>query len=145
MNLESWVIGGLVAATAVLLVWIMVRADKPAQSASQIDAPDNRPPALAQPAPVLKPANPDVEEYVSAFGKSYWVGFFLALFFGPIGLLYSSLLGGIALILAAIFLVPSWGGGGAVILWILAVIFSFPGVDAANRRARATATLLAKK
>lgn len=71
--------------------------------------------------------------------KSAIAAFFLTFLFGPLGLLYASIGGGIFLILCAIVLVPLTGGLAALLLWPVAVIWgvmaamvSKPGSRAAS-------------
>jgi|AntRauTorcE11898_2_1112593.scaffolds.fasta_scaffold05943_5 hypothetical protein len=71
--------------------------------------------------------------------KSAIAAFFLTFLFGPLGLLYASIGGGIFLILCAIILVPLTGGLGALFIWpvamiwgVLAAMASKPGSQAAS-------------
>lgn len=60
--------------------------------------------------------------------KSIWAAFFLTLLFGPIGLLYASIAGGILLSVAALVLVPLTAFLAAPVIWILSIIW---GITAA--------------
>ena len=56
--------------------------------------------------------------------KSVIVAFFLTFFFGPLGLLYTSVGGGIFMIICAIILVPITGGLAAILIWPSAIIWA---------------------
>lgn len=56
--------------------------------------------------------------------KSVIVAFFLTFFFGPLGLLYASVGGGIFMIICAIILVPITGGLAAIFIWPSAIIWA---------------------
>lgn len=62
------------------------------------------------------------EEYVRETGKSRVTSFVLTLLFGPLGLLYSSVVGGIIMIILAITLGAATAGVGAIIIWIASII-----------------------
>ncbi len=62
------------------------------------------------------------EEYVQETGKSRITSFVLTLLFGPLGLLYSSVVGGIIMIILAITLGAATAGAGAIVIWIVSII-----------------------
>lgn len=71
--------------------------------------------------------------------KSAVAAFFLTFLFGPLGLLYASIGGGIFLIICAVILVPLTGGLAALLLWpvamvwgVMAAMLSKPGSQAAS-------------
>jgi TM2 domain-containing membrane protein YozV len=55
--------------------------------------------------------------------KSAWAAFFLTFFFGPLGLLYASIAGGIILTVIALIIVPLTAGIGAFVLWPISMIW----------------------
>ena len=90
----------------------------------------------------------DMEQQAAALmlrKKSPGLGFFLALLFGPLGLFYSSLVGGLVMVAAGIaafyycvtsnkplalpLLVAIWG-----LIWLASIIWSVVGVSGFNRR-----------
>lgn len=62
------------------------------------------------------------EEYVRETGKSRIISFLLTLLLGPLGLLYSSVIGGVIMIILAISLGAVTAGAGAIVIWILSII-----------------------
>lgn len=56
--------------------------------------------------------------------KSVMAAFLLTLLFGPLGLLYASIAGGIIMIILAIILVPFTLGIGALIVWPISMIWA---------------------
>lgn len=71
--------------------------------------------------------------------KSAIAAFFLTFLFGPLGLLYASIGGGIFLIICAVILMPLTGGLAALFIWPVAIVWgviaaslSKPGSQAAN-------------
>jgi hypothetical protein len=56
--------------------------------------------------------------------KNITAAFFLALFLGPVGLLYASIWGGLLLILAALMLLPLTTGMAAFAIWPLSVLWA---------------------
>lgn len=69
--------------------------------------------------------------------KSVVAAFFLTFLFGPLGLLYATIGGGIFLIICAIILVPLTGGLAALVLWPVSMIW---GVVAAMASGSGTQT-----
>ena len=55
--------------------------------------------------------------------KSVIATFFLTLLFGPLGLLYASIGGGIFMTICAIILVPITGGLAAILIWPITIIW----------------------
>jgi hypothetical protein len=53
--------------------------------------------------------------------KSRWISFVLTLLFGPLGLLYSSIAGGLILLVIAIVTIPTIVG--PIVCWVLAIAF----------------------
>lgn len=66
--------------------------------------------------------------------KSIWAAFFLTLLFGPIGLLYASIAGGIILSIVAILLGLISFGVGALIAWPLSIIWAVTAAILSKRR-----------
>lgn len=56
--------------------------------------------------------------------KSVMAAFFLTLLFGPLGLLYASIAGGIIMIILAIIVVPFTLGIGALIVWPVSMLWA---------------------
>lgn len=55
--------------------------------------------------------------------KSVAAAFFLTLLFGPLGLLYASIGGGIFLTICAVIFVPLTAGVAAILLWPASIIW----------------------
>jgi hypothetical protein len=83
--------------------------------------------------------NDPVQSYISAHSKSQLSGFFLTLFFGPLGLFYSSWVAALILCVIAIFTAVSIIG--PIICWLLAIFISFATVSSHNKKVQATANL----
>jgi hypothetical protein len=66
--------------------------------------------------------------------KSQVVQCALTLAFGPIGLLYGSPAGGVALCFLALLLALATGGFGAVLVWPASIVFGFFAINRGNRR-----------
>ena len=81
-----------------------------------------------------------VEDYVSVHSKSKLVGFLLALFFGPLGLFYSSWVAGLILSVLAIGSFVTYIG--PILCWFFAICYSFDGVTKHNQKIRAKANLM---
>lgn len=75
--------------------------------------------------------------------KSRGVSFLLTLFFGPLGLLYSSVVGGIILIVLAIASAATVIG--PIICWILAIAIGDHATHKHNLNVRELKALLANK
>lgn len=71
---------------------------------------------------------------VVVVGKSKSVGtaFLLAFFFGPLGLLYASMLGGIVMFIATLILFFLLPVVGAILAWIGCVIWAVVAANRAN-------------
>lgn len=85
--------------------------------------------------------NRAVDAYVKTHSKSHSAGFLLTLFFGPLGLFYSSwvaalILCVIAVLSAATIILP-------IICWMLAILISFGAVSDHNKRVLSSARLIA--
>lgn len=81
---------------------------------------------------------PSVQNNVIIVGKAKSVGvaFLLAFLFGPLGLLYASILGGIIMFFVSIvlfFLLPVIG---AILAWIACIIWAVSAANSANDAAR---------
>lgn len=55
--------------------------------------------------------------------KSIWAAFFLTFFFGPLGLLYATIAGGVFLTICAVILVPLTARLAAFVLWPISIIW----------------------
>ena len=66
--------------------------------------------------------------------KSVGAAFVLALFFGPFGALYGSVIGGLILIAGAVLVGSFTFGVGALILWPVALLVGTLGASAHNTR-----------
>lgn len=64
--------------------------------------------------------------------KSMLAAFLLAFFFGPLGLLYASVAGGLVLIVLAFVIVPITGGLGALIVWPASVVWALVSAAASH-------------
>jgi len=80
-----------------------------------------------------------VQRYIDTHVKSQWLGFFLTLILGPLGLFYSSWVAALILCVIAIFSAVSIIG--PIICWILAIIISFATVSKHNEKVKAAAAL----
>jgi hypothetical protein len=84
-----------------------------------------------------------IEAYVAAHARNGWVASILAILFGPVGYLYSSVLGGVIAILLAIGLSFSGFGIFNLFLWIVCIIAAPFEVQSQNKKLRARAELMA--
>jgi hypothetical protein len=71
---------------------------------------------------------------VVARQKSAGVAFILALLFGPLGLLYASVIGGIVMIILGAIIGFITLGFGLVIVWIASIIWSIAAVNSFNKK-----------
>ncbi|RYU90057.1 hypothetical protein EWM62_10980 [Mucilaginibacter terrigena] len=82
----------------------------------------------------MEPTNPSQPQIIIvAKQKSVGVAFLLAFLFGPLGLLYASILGGIVMFIAGIILfivIPIIGG---VIAWVGCIIWAVMAAQNANK------------
>ena len=69
--------------------------------------------------------------------KSQGLGFLLTFLFGPLGLLYSTVIGAVIMILAAIAIGLFTFGFGAIFLWPICWIVSFVVIKNHNERVEA--------
>jgi hypothetical protein len=69
-------------------------------------------------------------------GKSVGLAFLLAFLFGPLGLLYASVTGGIVMIILSIFIGSVTLGAGLIITWIISIIWAV--VAAGNSKQNST-------
>ena len=75
-----------------------------------------------------------------AMRKSQVTGVLLTLFFGPIGLLYSSIAAGVSLILVAIGVGVLTAGIGAIVLWLCSIPVGVYTVSRHNQSIAVAAT-----
>jgi hypothetical protein len=106
-------------------------------TASQTTATE---PANNQPSAPPDANTQKIEQYVEAHSKSAGIAFLLALFFGPIGYLYASPIGGVIMILISLVslstvVVP-------VIAWLLCMILAPIHASHYNNQLRAKAEML---
>ena len=87
--------------------------------------------------------NNAVNDYVSVHSKSKMAGFLLTLFFGPLGLFYSSWVAG--LILCVIAIASFATVIGPFLCWFFAIFLSFDTVEKHNQKVRVTANLMQAK
>lgn len=66
--------------------------------------------------------------------KSMGLGILLTLLFGPLGMLYSTILGGIIMLVLGIPLVVFTFGIGLAIVWPIAIIWTIVAVNSYNRK-----------
>lgn len=64
--------------------------------------------------------------------KSMGIALLLSLLFGPLGLLYSSIMGGVVMLVLSLIIVPLTLGIGALITWPICVIWSIIAVRKHN-------------
>ena len=82
-----------------------------------------------------------IENYVKANEKSRGTSFVLTLLLGPLGLLYSSVIGGVILIFIAI--ASAVTVIGPLICWFLSILIGDSAVVSYNKKVRAQAELMA--
>ena len=80
--------------------------------------------------------NPVFQQTVVSFGiqKSVLVAFLLAFFFGPLGLLYSSITGGVILMIIGIPIGILTLGFGLIFIWIASVIWAIIATNSVNNK-----------
>lgn len=66
--------------------------------------------------------------------KSMGVGLLLALFFGPLGLLYASVLGGILMFVISVVVAVLTLGFGVLLTWPICVIWAAIAVNSHNKK-----------
>jgi len=84
-----------------------------------------------------------VENFVNTYSKSQFIGFLLTLFFGPLGLFYSSWVAALILCVIAYFSFVTIVG--PIFCWALAILISFFTVSGHNKKTLATANLARSK
>jgi len=84
-----------------------------------------------------------IEDYVEVAGKSRMTSFLLTLLLGPLGLLYSSVVWGIILIVVAIASSPTVFG--PIVVWILSIIMGDSMTVNHNEKLYAQAELMQSK
>jgi len=87
--------------------------------------------------------NQGYQQTVVSFGnqKSMLVAFLLTFFFGPLGLLYSSVAGGIILIIIGIPIGIITFGFGLIFVWIASIIWAIIATSGANNAMQSGASL----
>lgn len=68
--------------------------------------------------------------------KSAIAAFFLTLLFGPVGLLYASIVGGIVMTIGALILIPLTFGIGFLIIWPVSMIWAVVSALISKKGAR---------
>lgn len=66
--------------------------------------------------------------------KSLAAAILLTIFFGPLGLLYSSVMGGIAMIVLGLLIGIFTLGVGLVIVWPICIVWAVVAVNMANKK-----------
>ena len=66
--------------------------------------------------------------------KSAAIAIVLAIFFGPLGLLYSSVLGGIIMMVLGLIIGLITFGIGLIVVWIASIIWAVVAVNIANKK-----------
>ena len=74
--------------------------------------------------------------------KSRLASFFLTLFFGPLGLLYSSVTATILMLVAFVLLVPMTAGAALVFLWPLTIAIGDHATHGRNQAVKQTIAAL---
>ncbi|MEI7492794.1 MAG: TM2 domain-containing protein [Bacteroidota bacterium] len=104
----------------------------------------NQPVYTQQPYQQYPPVqNITYQQTVVSFGnkKSMLVAFLLAFFFGPLGLLYSSVTGGIVLMIIGIPIGIFTLGFGLIFIWIASVIWAIIAINNTNDKLQSTSGL----
>ena len=84
-----------------------------------------------------------VNDYISVHSKSQFIGFLLTLFFGPLGLFYSSWKAG--LILSVVAIASFSTVIGPIFCWFFAICDTFYAVSSYNQKVKVTANLMRSK
>jgi hypothetical protein len=66
--------------------------------------------------------------------KSIVAAFFLTLLFGPLGLLYASIAGGIIMTILSIILVPLTAGIAGLIIWPITIVWAVIAAAASKKK-----------
>jgi hypothetical protein len=74
---------------------------------------------------------------VQGAGKSTMVAVILSLFFGPLGMLYSTILGGVIMLIISIVVGLFTLGFGLIFTWPICVIWAALAADRQNKKALA--------
>jgi len=82
--------------------------------------------------------SPQVQQSVVVMGKAKSVGvaFLLAFLFGPLGLLYASVTGGIVMFIAGVIIGIVTIGIGLIFVWVACIIWAVVAADSANKKLR---------
>jgi hypothetical protein len=99
------------------------------------------PAATAQPAGQQIVVNTYVAQSAGAGGgqpKSAALAFVLTFFFGPFGMLYSTVAGGLIMLVVELILVPLTFGLALIILWPVQLVWAVVAASNANRQAAGT-------
>jgi hypothetical protein len=85
--------------------------------------------------------NPQYQQTIIIVGKQKSVGvaFILAFFFGPLGLLYASVTGGIVMIILGVIISIVTLGFGLIVVWIVCIIWAIVAANSANSKITAAA------
>jgi hypothetical protein len=94
---------------------------------------DPAPPGPKQMALQHVPVAP-VPSVVTAREKSVGAAVVLALLFGPLGMMYSTIAGGLIMMLLTLIVVPATMGFGFLLLWPIEVIWAALAASAQNKR-----------
>ncbi len=94
------------------------------------------PPASAnltqsQPQQIIVTHNPGVHHLMA---KNVGVAFMLAFFFGPLGLLYSTILGGIVMLIVSVVVALITLGFGLIVTWPICIIWAIIAVNIHNKK-----------
>lgn len=86
--------------------------------------------------PSIAMTHPPVTQSVVVINtrKSMGAGLLLAFFFGPLGLLYASVLGGVVMLVLSIIVAVLTLGFGLLVMWPITVIWAAIAVNAHNKR-----------
>lgn len=82
------------------------------------------------------------EKYVRETGKSRITSFLLTLLLGPLGLLYSSIVGGIIMIILTIGIAGATAGVGAIVMWGISIVLGDSFTYNYNKRLLAQAKFM---
>ena len=97
-------------------------------------------PHCGEPVNSIAKSHDAVEDYVELAGKSRLLSFILTLLLGPLGLLYSSIVWGIIMIVIAVATSPT--GVGPFVVWILSIIMGDSMTHNYNKKLYAQAELM---
>ena len=80
-------------------------------------------------------SSPPTQVVIVKDSKSVALAFILAFFFGPLGLLYASVLGGIIMIILSVIMFIFLPIVGAVIAWVISLIWAVVAAGASRQKA----------